>query len=690
MSSSRVSVVPMTGSPGETMVNVYPLAVNNTHRTLVTTARVSDGQDYQTVTIYHYGIPTASPQGGGTSLSFAGTGDTKAVSVYSPSRDFRFRWTGDGIISQIYDSVGFIYQFGDKIVKERSNYTFYFQASPNGTTSPRSGNLIFEFYDSTFITNSATTTIPVSQAAGEEAPYLSVSPAILYMDYDSAQTRSITVATNTPSWSFTNSNTTAFKTSATTTSRSGEIKVTNKIHNQARLRGEYSKIYGQIDVDGVSAGTHYTGSVQVVQFYEPDLQVQQSGNIFWASGGTFLMWANTPYDWWLTAPDWITFRHNGVPFFPAEDYRAEATTSGGMYFNAVVAENTGPEREGYIYLHYQRNDGQYNTTLGIKITQRTGENEDVIFSDQWNEDINKITFPYSANTGDARILYVSANTSWESSWATGGLFDLPYAETGTTGSTVVQINYNGLQDPDSAVTDTLIISTRGGRNFELMVKKPKRPTISLWHGSNEIPATGGTREFMLSCDYPYWITPQPMSSYIHWYDYDGNPLSGNSSNPNPGSYYGNEVIHATWDAIPSGEGTRRDTFNLSYNPAQNATESAYKYGFGQFTQISENAPDYVVITPDVGYFNPDAQSGDTITFTISAGTGYSITFPSHMYNWDKFSVSPENAGPGLTTVTVTYIGEYAPNTQYRTILGGYKTSDGSSWGSVNIYKPAAD
>lgn len=586
MSSSRVSVVPMTGSPGETMVNVYPLAVNNTHRTLVTTARVSDGQDYQTVTIYHYGVPTAYPQGGGTSLSYPGTGGTQAVTVYSPSRDFKFSWTGDGFISQIYDSVGFVYQFGSKIAKERSNYTFYFQASPNNGAA-RSGNLVFEFYDSTFITNSATTTIPVSQAEGAEAPYLSVSPAILYMDYDSAQTRSISVASNMPSWTASITEPGKWKTSATTTSNSGEIKVTNKLHNQAQLReGEYSKIYGQVIVDGVSAGTHYTGTVQVVQFYEPALQVQQSGNIFWASGGTFLMWANTPYDWWLTAPEWITFRKDGSPINPTESNKMTATTSGGMYFNAVVAENTGPERDGYIYLHFQRHDGRYDSTLGIKITQRTGENEEVIFNDQWNEDINKITFPYSANTTYARILYVSANTSWESSWATGGLFRLPYAETGTTGSTVVQINYNGLQDPDSAVTDTLIITTRGGRNFELMVKKPKKPTIYLLHGSNDIPATGGTRQFMLECDYPYWITP-PSPSYIHWYDYDGNPLSGDSTNPNPGSYYGNEVIQATWDALPSGESSRNDSFNMTYMPSNNTMEQALYFPIS-FTQLADD------------------------------------------------------------------------------------------------------
>lgn len=689
MSSSRVSVVPMTGSPGETMVNVYPLAVNNTHRTLATKATVSDGQDYQTVTIYHYGVPTAYPQGGGANLSFVSTGETKAVTVYSPSRDFKFHFGEGQWLTDISDSAGYVYQFDTRISKTRSTNTFYFTAAANNGPA-RSGNLIFEFYDNSFDTNSATTTIPVSQAAGEEAPYLSVSPAILYMDYDSAQTRSISVASNMPSWSFTNSNTTAFKTSATTTSRSGEIKVTNKIHNQAQLReGEYSKIYGQVDVDGVSAGTHYTGSVQVVQFYEPVLTTNGGmGHIIYASGGTLNMWANSPYDWWLTAPDWITFRYNGAPFSPTDDYRANATTSGGMNFTGIVAQNTGPEREGYIYLHFQRHDGRYDSTLGIKITQRTGEEEYVVFHDQWNENINKITFPYSANTNAARILFVSANTRWESSWATGGLFDLPYAETGTSGSTTVQINYEGLQDSDSAVTDTLIITTRGGRNFELMVKKPKKPTMYLWHDSNEVPATGGTKYLMLECDYQYWITP-PSPSYIHWFDGNGNPLSGDSTNPNPGPYYGNEVIHATWDALPSGESSRANSFNMSYMPANGVMEQALYFPIS-FKQISDDDPDYVVFTPDVGYFSPYAQSGDTITFTFDAGTNYSVVFPGHMYNWDKFTVSPENASSGLTTVTVTYIGEYAPNTQYRTKLGGYKTSDGSSWGTIDIYKPAAD
>lgn len=521
MSSSRISVVPMTGSPGQTVVNVYPLAVNNTHRTLVTTARVSDGQDYQTVTIYHYGVPTAYPQGGGSSLSFAGTGGTEAVTVYSPSRDFRFRWTGDGFISQIYDSVGFIYQFGSKIAKERSSYTFYFQASPNGTTSPRSGNIIFEFYDSTFITNSATTTIPVSQAAGEEAPYLSVSPAILYMDYDSAQTRSITVATNTPSWSFTNSNTTAFQTSATTTSDSGEIKVTNRIHNQAQLRdGEYSKIYGQIDVDGVSAGTHYTGSVQVVQFYEPVLTTNGGmGHTVYASGGTLNMWANSPYDWWLTAPEWITFRRNGSPLNPTESNKMTATTTAGTDFTGIVAENTGAEREGYIYLHYQRNDGQYNTTLGIKITQTTGEEEYVTFYDQWSENINKLTFPYSAYPGDAMMLFVSANTRWDTSWTTGGLFDLPYAETGASGTTRVQVNYEGLQDPYSAVTDTLIFTTRGGKNFELMVEKEKRviDTMSVSHRDFYIPWSSASLTFTATVTSPFPWTATTASSHDNVY-----------------------------------------------------------------------------------------------------------------------------------------------------------------------------
>ena len=519
MSSSRVSVVPMTGSPGETMVNVYPLAVNNTHRTLVTTAGVNDGQDYQTVTIYHYGVPTAYPQGGGTSLNFVSTGETKAVTVYSPSRDFKFRFAEGQWLTDIYDSAGYVYQFDTKISKSRSTNTFYFTAAANNTTSARSGNLIFEFYDGPFDVNSASTTISVSQPAGAEAPYLSVSPATLYMDYDSAQTRSISVASNMPSWTFTNSNTTAWEASATTTSNSGEIKVTNKIHNQAQLRGEYSKINGQIDVDGVSAGTHFTGSVQVVQFYEPALQVWGSGNLFWASGGTFGMWANTPYDWWLTAPDWITFRKDGSPINPTESNKMTATTSGGMEFTGIVAENTGPERDGYIYLHFQRHDGRYDSTLGIKITQRTGEEEYITFHDQWNEDINKITFPYSAYPGDARIVIVSANTWWESSWATGGLFDLPYAETGASGGTLVQINYEGLQDPNSAVTDTLIITTRGGRNFELMVEKEKRVIDTIFVSPRDfyIPWSSQSLTFAatVTSPFPWTATTDSGHDYVY-------------------------------------------------------------------------------------------------------------------------------------------------------------------------------
>lgn len=691
MSSTKFNVNPSTGGTGSTNVTVSSKLMNDTHADYKGRIVISDGTNTKNVNVTQYGVPTIYQRNGYATIG--GTGGTLDFTVYS---HYPFKFNNVPSYVSISDSRGNNYDnmpsYNPWIPAERAtepstaispNYFLITLAPNTGSQRTTAGfNMSFEkdYYEQTTMT----TPINITQLAADERPHMDVDPSILYIDFEDENTRKINVGTNMRGWQTFLTGNTAFTISQSTSTGNGIVSATTLVWNSGT-----TFIRGNVKCMGTSAGTVHSASTQLIQYYMPDMKITGATSTVYAEGGTRVFEVSCPYVWeWNNPiPDWITVTDaNG-------NAKTPTPTGEGIdkyYFH--IAPNSGAERTYDAQAKFYRHDGGTGATLrNITITQRApAESEFVVFYDQWNDRIDQLTFPYSATNGSARLLGVSANTRWWTSWEDGTYFDLPYTETGTTGGQYIQVNYVGPRDDTSSITDTLIVSTVGGNEFSCTIKKPKRPTIRFVGNDYNVPATGGTKMFEVNCAYPFWIMPQPMPAYIHWYYYDmTTPLTGTSSNPNPPL---NGFIYAVWDAVPDGYGTRRDSFNMVFKPNSNTSEQYQKYDFVQFVQISENIPDYVVITPDVGYFSPDAQSGDTITFTISAGTSYDVTFPSHMYNWDKFEINPTTGAPGVTTITITYKGPYDPTTEYKTILGGYKASDGSSWAPSNIwiYKPAAD
>lgn len=696
MSSTKFNVSPTTGGTGSTTVTVSSKGMNNTHADYKARITISDGTNTKNVNVTQYGVPTIYQRNGYNTIS--SSGGTMSMTVYS---HYPFKFNNVPSYVSISDSRGNNYDdmpwYNPWIPADRAtepntsslepNYFNIYLAPNNGAercTSATGFNMSFE--KDYFEQSAMTTPINITQLAVSQAPHMYMEPATLYLDYIGESEGEIHVGTNMRDWEVLISGSTYFGATANTSTGNGIVTVEAKEWNT----GTTSYIRGRVKCKGTSGGTVYSAATNIIQYYMPDMKITGATSTVYAEGGTRIFEVSCPYvwEWKYPIPDWITVTDaNG-------NAKTPTPTGEGIdkyYFH--IAPNSGAERTYVAAAEFRRWDGVLDSTLiNITLTQRApADSEYVLFYDRWTdlgEFIDTLTFPYSATNGSASFIGISANTRWWSSWEDGMYFDLPYQETGTTGGQLIQVNYIGPRDDTSSITDTLIVSTVGGNEFSCTIKKPKRPTIRFVGNDYNVPATGGTKMFEVNCAYPFWIMPQPMPAYIHWYYYDvTTPLTGTSSNPNPPL---NGFIYAVWDAVPDGYGTRRDSFNMMFNLDPNTSEQYTRYDFAQFVQISENIPDYVVITPDVGYFSPDAQSGDSITFTISAGTNYSVTFPSHMYDWDKFDISPTACTAGVTTITVTYIGPTDPTTQYKTIMGGYKSSDGSSWGSIWLYKPAAD
>lgn len=673
MSSTKFNVSPTTGGTGSTNVTVSSKGMNNTHADYKARITISDGTNTKNVNVTQYGVPTIYQRNGYSTIS--SSGGTLDFTVYS---HYPFKFNNVPSYVSISDSRGNNYDdmpwYNPWIPAERAtepstaispNY-FLITLAPNTGAERTTAGFNMSFEKDYFEQSAMTTPINITQLAVEEAPHMYTDPPILYMDYDDEQTRKINVGTNMRGWQTFLTGNTAFTISQSTSTGNGIVSATTLVWNSGT-----TFIRGNVKCTGTSAGTVYSASTQIVQYYEPKATQWGGMPTVLSTGGTVYIKVYCAYNWeWKNAiPDWITVTDStgdgGNPLSPSPTGEAERN----YYFH--IAPNSGAERSYELQVKFYRHDGATGATLrNITITQRApADSEYVLFYDQWNDRIDQLTFPYSATNGSARLLGVSANTRWSTSWVTGDYFDLPYAETGTTGGQFIQVNYVGPRDDSSAITDTLLVDTVGGNQFSVMIKKPKKPTISLWHDTYEVPSTGGTKYFMLECDYPYWITPQPIPSYIHWYDYDGNPLSGDSTNPNTPPVCANTLIYATWDAIPDGSDTRNDYFNLWFMSANDTMEKAYPYEFARFTQSAETSPEFVKF-----YYGPmeidelilgnTTESGDTFNITISASSRWNASLT--LYDANYFSVSPISTdSAGATNVTITYKGPYDPNTLYR-------------------------
>lgn len=259
MSSTHFTITPLAGDSGTTRITFRPTGNNNTHSDYVATAVVDNGTDRKTISIIQYGIPTFYPATGGSAVAFASSGQSVEFGVYS---HYRFLFDFPSWIT-VQDGVGISYASGQSITASASTTgNFVFTASPNTGESDRSGAITMYHYGLDYPSvSSAVTTIPISQPAGDSSPYFIISTNLLRMDYMSAQTRTIGVATNVGDWSA-SVNPQYWQLSkddmeSWTDPIPNELRVTNTEHNNSGYT-----ISGQIDISCID--TAYGGTVQVL------------------------------------------------------------------------------------------------------------------------------------------------------------------------------------------------------------------------------------------------------------------------------------------------------------------------------------------------------------------------------------------------------------------------------------------
>lgn len=550
MSSEHFTIMPMAGSSGTTRISFRPTGNNDTHGDYVSNAVVSDGSNSKSVRITQYGIPTFSPASGGTAISFPSTGGTQEISVYS-HYNFAFDFPS-WITAQ--NGIGVNYASGQTIISSASTGgNWILTASPNTGNTSRTGSMTMYHYGQDILNYaSSTTTVNLSQDAGSSEPYFIVSPLTLRMDYYSAQTKTVSVATNIGDWTA-SSDTNYWQLnkesqSSWTDPIPTELDVMNTIHNNGG-----TIMNGNITVTCQSS----SATIAVMQAYEPIFSSYSTS--IGHSGGTFHINLGTCYDWWFVGlPSWITVTDTNDDVHYEQYNSMNSTHSGAsLVLRGHVTENdTGNQRSATIRLGFRQYDNTTGSTYQqIIVTQSPAE--DTIFVVPTP---SAVTFNSAATSGAMQVIVVSANTSWSASWddPSDNLFSLPYANTGSTGTTNLTVRYNGTSAQSASNT---ILLFNNGTTVRVPVVKQGDHYMTWNMISSSLSYTGGTVEFTLACD--------DLAEYVNThYPEEYNEALNASYQIYFGPYDSNEGTNWAWDyatfyvngteVTPSSDGGQRN------------------------------------------------------------------------------------------------------------------------------------
>ena len=485
MSSEHFTIMPMAGSSGTTRISFRPTGNNDTHGDYVANAVVSDGSNSKSVRMTQYGIPTFSPASGGTAISFPSTGGTQEISVYS-HYNFAFDFPS-WITAQ--NGIGVNYASGQTIISSASTGgNWILTASPNTGNTSRTGSMTMYHYGQDILNYaSATTTVNLSQAAGSSEPYFIVSPTNAYLDYYSGATTAFSVATN-QQWGvqsiagyFDN------MISVTKNQEGNQAIVTNLLHNNSGRSYTTEVVF----TASTSSSTNYVNMA-----YEPVFSSYSTS--IGHSGGTFHINLGTVYNWWFVGlPSWITVTDtNDDVHYEQYNSPSNATFGQSLVLRGHVSENdTGNQRSATIRLGFRHYDNTTGPTYQqIIVTQSPAE--DTIFVVPTP---SAVTFNSAATSGAMQVIVVSANTSWSASWddPSDNLFSLPYANTGSTGTTNLTVRYNGTSAQSASNT---ILLFNNGPTVRVPVVKQGDHYFNWNMISSSLSYTGGTVEFTLASD----------------------------------------------------------------------------------------------------------------------------------------------------------------------------------------------
>ena len=489
-------------------VVVTPVAANTTSGDNVTIATVQGGGGSKTVRITHFGVPSIHLTNGDPSVPATG-----ATLSYTIDTHYPFCFKNVPAYVTISDSNGQTYAADTQYAASlASNTTFYITVGANtGTTTRDSGTFYMGHYYNGTLSSTYTAPIAFSQAAGA-SEYLSISPVTNVWDWDdtSADTKTITVSANVP-WTAASTNGSFEIVGASTGSGNGSITVRVKDINPSSSDRKSGGI--------TFTSTSLSQSATLTQYRQPRLVyngVVSLGRIeVDPTGGTLSMEFESDYNWWFypsLSTVYITMKdQDNNPLTPPSSSSPYAGATGTTYYRFTWTENTGNIRNDTLAASYTRLDGTTGTVYSnfslirqqyVVVPSISVEPSNLIF-DWWD-------------SGVTRSIQVSTNqSSWD--YAVDHNFEGHF-------NVVKDGNYLRITPTGNHSQDTMGVAlwyanfnfTAGTATTTATTTQYRKPSVNIATGQDRgIPASGGTREVVITSDYDWWLVTQfETDSYL--------------------------------------------------------------------------------------------------------------------------------------------------------------------------------
>lgn len=625
-------------------VVVTPVAANTTSGDNVCVVTVQGGGGSKTVRLIHRGIPAVRLTNGSTSVPATG-----ATLSYEIDTHYPFCFKNVPAFVSISDSNGHTYNADTQYAETLAEgTTFYITIGANTGTSTRNdgGFYLGHYYPDANGTLSTTYTAPItfSQAAGASEG-LSVNPVTIVFDWDedTGSSRTITVTSNV-SWGASLPSSSHYEiVGSATGSGNGTITIRPKDVNQTSS----NRYEDTLTVTGGSM----TATTTLMQYRQPRLIINSNYEVP-PTGGTINMDFTSDYLWWFNpslSNAYISMSSGGTPLTPPDYSSPSAPVVSGANYDFTYTLNNGNIRTDSYNITYTKNDGTtadaYRNFSIVRQSYVVVPSITVLPS--------TLVFDWWEDTGDTKSIQVNTNqASWDYSVSHNlGEFTvtkdgnyLRIAPTGQHTATNAGVAKRYMNLYFSADTATATATA----------EQYRKPSVNLAPGQDrDIPASGGTRELLVTSDYDWWLVTNFNTENLSA-EKAGNPVTIFDSN-SPYSPVSYESFDITWDnnnTTSPRPVNGNACFEVRYHnlSGDTRTDGSSDCGWRQSASTTPVA-DFISVSPT----GASVSSGSNVTgrTSVTASTDWTLSTDVNWLRWYDKAFNGNlvtGSGAGETTI----------------------------------------
>lgn len=624
------TISPTTGEGGyyPTEVAVTPTAQNLTSGDLRTILTVSGGGNVQTATITQWGIPSIVRNGSGT---VPATGDTLSYTIHT-HYPFCFKDV-PGYVT-ITDSNGNSYSPNTQYEAALSEGVTFFIAVGNNpsATTRNSGTFYMGHYYDNALSTTYTAPIYFEQAASTGEDYLNVTPSAYAFDWDDSGTTRATITVDASrQWSASLTSGAYYEIVGT---GAETVTIVTKDENQTSSSLKEDTLV-------VTDGT-ITKTVSLRQLRRPRFVCNDDGGTLSVNptGETMSFTLTSDYNWYFNPPltVYIFGEYQGSPYTLPTSLEQEGPSPSGKTFTLTWSANTGNIRNDSLNVDYVRLNG----TTGSAYRNFSNAQQMYIEVPRISVSPSGMVFDWWEETGDTQSFSVSTNqSSWDYS-VSHNLQDFTFVKDGNYLRVTPVITHTSTNFGVAQRYATITFSA-GTATTTVTVTQLRKPSVNAPTGVDKgIPASGGTREVVITSDYNWWLTTEfATNSYltveksgeeVDIFDYE-----------NPYGPVSNESFDFIWEQNLTNDNrpaNGQGCFYVRYNDRSGnlRTDGGSSCGWRQ-SASTEPAP-YLIITttPSTGMtFNSAGTASIGKKLEVSASTDWVVTSKP---DWMILSESP--------------------------------------------------